>query len=160
LPLLFLSITSRRIRVCKNSYRKSLCAVRYAALLASAPEAKIQIRFAKLKPNKSQIRFKRRAAATVYIKGKTFSCRATRPYYSATDGYVWRIGENKLGEIRFGFWARADEFITTSPGKLCARIKSRRLRNTETVLGFVGTPAMQKELHRICILEFIPKAAR
>lgn len=118
---------------------------RYAALLAKEPEEKINIPIRGLR--RSQITDTwgaPRGSDRIHQGQDIFAPRGT-PVHSATDGYVWRIGENNLGGNtvwvigaggRVYYYAHLDRYAEDlSVGDEVT---------TETVIGYVGTSGNAK----------------
>ena len=118
---------------------------RYASLLAKEPEEKINIPIRGLK--KSQIANTwgaPRGTDRTHQGQDIFAPRGT-PVYSATEGYVWRIGENDLGGNtvwvigaggRVYYYAHLDRYAED--------LAVGDAVTTDTVVGYVGTTGNAK----------------
>ena len=103
---------------------------KYASLLAKEPEEKINIPIRGLK--RSQI-------------ANTWGAPRGTPIYSATEGYIWRIGENGLGGNtvwvvgaggRVYYYAHLDRYADD--------LRVGDAVTTDTVVGYVGTTGNAK----------------
>jgi murein DD-endopeptidase MepM/ murein hydrolase activator NlpD len=124
---------------------KAFAPFSYAALLASAPEAKIQIPIRQIKAKQISDTFQAPRGSDRLHQGQDIFVPRNTPVYSATDGYVWRIGENKLGGNtvwilgaggRIYYYAHLESYAP--------ELKVGDSVTTETVLGFVGTSGNAK----------------
>jgi peptidoglycan LD-endopeptidase LytH len=70
---------------------------RYAALLAQEPEAKIQIPIRRLRARQIADTFGAARDGERLHQGQDIFAPRGTPVYSATEGFVWRIAENRLG---------------------------------------------------------------
>lgn len=113
---------------------------RYAALLAKAPEAKIEIPVRGVRAKQIADTFGAPRGADRTHQGQDIFAKLGTPVYSATDGYVWRVGENNLGGNtvwivgaggRVYYYAHLDKYAPD--------LKVGDAVTTETVLGFVGS---------------------
>ena len=118
---------------------------RYASLLAKEPEEKINIPIRGLK--KSQIANTwgaPRGTDRTHQGQDIFAPRGT-PVYSATEGYLWRIGENDLGGNtvwvigaggRVYYYAHLDRYAED--------LAVGDAVTTDTIVGYVGTTGNAK----------------
>ena len=70
---------------------------RYAALVAREPEAKIQIPIRSVEAKQIADTFGAPRSEERLHQGQDIFAPRGTPIYSATEGYVWRVGENRLG---------------------------------------------------------------
>ena len=125
----------------ERSTAKALLPVRYAGLMAKEPEAKIQIPIRSVR--KKQIAdtwsAERTGGERRHQGQDIFAPRAT-PVYSATEGYVWRIGENSLGGNTVSVLGAGGRFYYYAHLERHApELKTGDFVTPETVVGFVGT---------------------
>ena len=118
---------------------------KYASLLAKEPEEKINIPIRGLK--RSQIANTwgaPRGTDRTHQGQDLFAPRGT-PIYSATEGYIWRIGENALGGNtvwvigaggRVYYYAHLDRYAED--------LEVGDAVTTDTVVGYVGTTGNAK----------------
>jgi murein DD-endopeptidase MepM/ murein hydrolase activator NlpD len=116
----------------KETTEKATLPFRYAELLAKNPETEIQI------PIRS-VRKKR-----LHQGQDIFAPRGT-PVYSATEGYVWRIGENSLGGKTVSVLGAGGRVYYYAHLKDYAEnLKTGDYVTPETILGFVGNTGNAK----------------
>jgi murein DD-endopeptidase MepM/ murein hydrolase activator NlpD len=118
---------------------------RYAALIAREPEAKIQIPIRRVKAGQIADTFGAPRDGERLHQGQDIFAPRGTPVYSATEGYVWRVGENRLGGItvmvlgaggRVYYYAHLDGHAP--------ELKVGDEVTTETILGFVGNTGNAK----------------
>ena len=118
---------------------------RYAALVAKQPEAKIQIPIRRVKANQITNTFHAPRSEERLHQGQDIFAPRGTPVYSATDGYVWRIRENRLGGNtvwvlgeggRVYYYAHLDQYAP--------ELEVGDEVTTDTILGFVGNTGNAK----------------
>ena len=111
----------------KQQSERMTISFRYAELYAREPEAKINIPIRKVKINQIADTFDAPRGVDRQHKGQDIFAPRNTPVYSATGGYVWRIGENRLGgNTVLGYRRGRARLLLRAFGKIRARIKSRR----------------------------------
>lgn len=129
----------------KNSTEKALAPFRYASLLASEPEAKIQIPIRQIKAKQISDTFQAPRGKDRLHQGQDIFAPRNTPVYSATGGYVWRIAENKLGgNTVWVLGAGGRVYYYAHLESYAPDIKVGDAVTPETVLGFVGTSGNAK----------------
>lgn len=118
---------------------------RYAALYAREPEAKINVPIRKIIRRQIADTFGAPRGNDRRHQGQDIFAPRHTPIYSATGGYVWRIGENDLGGKtiwivgvggRIYYYAHLERYAEN--------LKVGDEVSTETVLGYVGTSGNAK----------------
>lgn len=118
---------------------------RYASLLAKTPEEKIQIPVRGL--HRSQITDTWGAPRGVDRKhqGQDLFAKRGTPIHSATEGYVWRIGENNLGgNTVWVIGAGGRVYYYAHLDRYAENLNVGDAVTTDTVLGYVGTTGNAK----------------
>jgi murein DD-endopeptidase MepM/ murein hydrolase activator NlpD len=124
----------------KISPEKVIAPLRYASLLASAPEEKIQIPIRQIKIKQISDTFQAPRGRDRLHQGQDIFAPRNTPVYSATNGYVWRMGENKLGgNTVWILGAGGRVYYYAHLESYAPELKVADAVTTETVLGFVGT---------------------
>ena len=118
---------------------------KYASLLAKEPEAKIDVPIPGLERSQIANTWGAPRGSDRKHQGQDLFAPRGTPVHSATEGYVWRIGENDLGGNtvwvigaggRVYYYAHLDRYAEgLSVGDAVT---------TETVLGYVGTTGNAK----------------
>lgn len=118
---------------------------RYAALVAKQPEAKIQIPIRSVKAGQIADTFHApRGEERLHQGQDIFATRGT-PVYSATEGYVWRIGENRLGgNTLMVLGAGGRVYYYAHLDRHTPELKVGDAVTTDTILGFVGNTGNAK----------------
>ena len=118
---------------------------RYAALVAKEPETKIQIPIRRVKASQIADTFRAPRDGERLHQGQDIFAPRGTPVFSATEGYVWRIGENRLGGNtvmilgaggRIYYYAHLDRYAP--------ELKVGDSVTTNTILGFVGNTGNAK----------------
>ncbi len=118
---------------------------RYASLLAKEPEAKIKNPVRKIKVKQIADTFGAPRGNDRTHQGQDIFAPRGTPVFSATDGFVWRVGENSLGGNtvwvlgtggRVYYYAHLESY---APDLAVGQEVS-----TDTVLGYVGTSGNAK----------------
>lgn len=113
---------------------------KYASLLAKEPEERINIPIRGLKKRQVSNTWGAPRGADRQHQGQDLFAKRGTPVYSATEGYVWRIGENNLGGNtvwvvgaggRFYYYAHLDGYFED--------LKVGDAVTVDSVLGYVGT---------------------
>jgi len=129
----------------KQSAEKLIAPVRYAALLAKEPEAKINLPIRKIKAGQITDTFGAPRGSDRTHQGQDIFAPRNTPVYSATDGYVWKIGENALGgNTVWIIGAGGRVYYYAHLEKYAPDLKVGDAVTTEAVLGFVGTSGNAK----------------
>ena len=124
---------------------KAAAPFRYAALLASEHEARIRIPIRKLKAAQIADTFGAPRGSDRTHKGQDIFAPRNTPVYSATSGYVWRIGENKLGgNTVWVIGAGGRVYYYAHLERYAEDLKLGDAVTTETILGYVGTSGNAK----------------
>ena len=118
---------------------------RYASLLAKEPEEKINIPIRGLEKNqKANTWGAPRGTDRTHQGQDIFAPRGT-PIYSATDGYVWRIGENNLGgNTVWVIGAGGRVYYYAHLDRYAEELAVGDEVSTETAVGYVGTTGNAK----------------
>ena len=129
----------------RQSERAVAMPFRYAELYAREPEAKINIPIRKIRVNQIADTFGAPRGADRQHKGQDIFAPRHTPVYSATGGYVWRIGENNLGgNTIWILGAGGRVYYYAHLEKYADNLKAGDEVSTETVLGYVGTSGNAK----------------
>lgn len=119
---------------------KAVAPFKYAALLAQMPEAKIAMPIRNLKAKQIADTFGAPRSGDRAHQGQDIFAKKGTPVYSATSGYVWRIGENQLGgNVLVVLGAGGRMYYYAHLARHAENIKTGDAVTTETVLGYVGT---------------------
>lgn len=141
----FINNFARESEFAKISTAKAVAPFRYAALLASVPEEKIQIPIRRIKAKQISDTFQAPRGSDRLHQGQDIFAPRNTPVYSATNGYVWRIGENNLGgNTVWILGAGGRVFYYAHLEKYAPELKIGNAVTPETVLGFVGTSGNAK----------------
>ena len=133
---------SRSIR---DATAKTETSFRYAALLNKEPEAKISIPLHKIKNSQIADTFGAPRDGDREHQGQDIFTKRDTPVYSATDGYVWRVGENHLGGNTISILGAGGRvYYYAHLEKYAENLKVGDAVTTETVLGYVGTSGNAK----------------
>ncbi|HSK74689.1 MAG TPA: M23 family metallopeptidase, partial [Pyrinomonadaceae bacterium] len=118
---------------------------RYAALLAKEPEAKIQIPIRSVKRRQIADTFHEPRGEDRLHQGQDIFAPRGTPVYSATDGYVWRIRENRLGgNTVWVLGAGGRVYYYAHLDRYAPELKVGDEVTTDTILGFVGNTGNAK----------------
>ncbi len=113
---------------------------KYGALLAKSPETKIEMPIRKLAKKQIADTFGAPRGNDREHQGQDIFAKRGTPVYSATDGYVWRVGENNLGgNIVMILGAGGRMYYYAHLEKHAENLKVGDEVSTETVIGYVGT---------------------
>lgn len=124
----------------KGSTAKVMMPARYAELLSRAPETRIQIPIRNLYKKQIADTFGAPRGADREHLGQDIFARRGTPVYSATDGIVWRVGENGLGGNTVSvLGAGGRVYYYAHLEKYAADLNVGGRVTPETVLGYVGT---------------------
>lgn len=124
---------------------KTETSFRYATLLTKEPEAKINIPIHKIKASQIADTFGAARDGDRQHQGQDIFAPRNTPVYSATAGYVWRIGENRLGGNTItvvGAGGRAYYYAHLE--KYAENLKVGDEVTPDTILGYVGTSGNAK----------------
>jgi len=120
--------------------QKATAPFRYAALFAREPEAKINIPIRKIKARQITDTFGAPRGNDRQHQGQDIFAPRNTPVFSATDGYVWRIGENNLGgNTVWVIGAGGRVYYYAHLEKYAPELKVGDAVTTDTILGYVGT---------------------
>lgn len=137
--------SSRIVPSFERTARKAAAPFRYAALLAKEPEAKINLPIRKIKAGQITDTFGAPRGSDRTHQGQDIFAPRNTPVYSATDGYVWKIGENALGgNTVWIIGAGGRVYYYAHLEKYAPDLEVGDAVTTETVLGFVGTSGNAK----------------
>ena len=118
---------------------------KYASLLAKEPEEKIEIPIRGLRRSQIANTWGAPRGADRKHQGQDLFAKRGTPILSATEGYVWRIGENKLGgKTVWVIGAGGRVYYYAHLGGYAENLKVGDAVSTETVLGYVGTTGNAK----------------
>lgn len=124
---------------------RAVVSLRYASLLAKEPEAKIEIPIKSVKDSQITDTFGAPRGADRQHQGQDIFAPRHTPVYSATTGYVWRIGENNLGgNTVWVIGAGGRVYYYAHLEKYAENLQVGDEVTTETVLGYVGTSGNAK----------------
>ena len=124
---------------------KVLAPFRYASLIAGEPETKIQIPIRQIKAKQISDTFQAPRGKDRLHQGQDIFAPRNTPVNSATDGYVWRIAENKLGgNTVWVLGAGGRVYYYAHLESYAPDLKVGDAVTPETVLGFVGTSGNAK----------------
>lgn len=141
----FINNFAPNLEYAQNSAKKGFAPFRYATLLASEPEAKIQIPIRQIKTKQISDTFQAPRGKDRLHQGQDIFAPRNTPVYSATDGYVWRIAENKLGgNTVWVLGAGGRVYYYAHLESYAPNIKVGDAVTSQTVLGFVGTSGNAK----------------
>lgn len=118
---------------------KSAVSLRYASLLAAEPEAKIEIPIRKVTKKQISDTWGAPRGNDRQHQGQDIFAPRNTPVYSATKGYVWRIGENNLGgNTVWILGAGGRVFYYAHLEKQADNLQVGDEVSTDTILGYVG----------------------
>lgn len=124
----------------QNLFDRTATTLRYARLLSEEPEAKIMIPIHKIKKNQIADTFGSPRGSDRQHQGQDIFAPRNTPVYSATKGFVWRIGENRLGGKTVSIaGAGGRVYYYAHLEKYADNLHVGDEVSTETILGFVGT---------------------
>lgn len=124
---------------------KAAAPFRYAALYAREPEAKINVPVRTVKIKQIADTFGAPRGSDRTHKGQDIFAPRNTSIYSATGGYVWRIGENNLGgKTVWIIGAGGRVYYYAHLEKYAENLKLGDEVTTNTILGFVGTSGNAK----------------
>lgn len=129
----------------EEAAQKTTVSFRYAALLTKEPEAKIEIPLRKVKSSQIVDTFGAPRGNDREHQGQDIFAPRNTPIYSATAGYVWRIGENNLGgNTVWVIGAGGRVYYYAHLEKYAENLKIGDEVTTDTILGYVGTSGNAK----------------
>lgn len=132
-------------RPVEETAEKAVVSFRYAALLTKEPEAKIEIPIRKVNANQIADTFGAPRGNDREHQGQDIFAPRNTPVYSATDGYIWRIGENNLGgNTVWVIGAGGRVYYYAHLEKYAENLKVNDEVTTGTILGYVGTSGNAK----------------
>jgi murein DD-endopeptidase MepM/ murein hydrolase activator NlpD len=141
----FINNFAPKIEYVRVPTEKALASFRYASLVASEPEAKIQIPIRQIKAKQISDTFQASRGKDRMHQGQDIFAPRNTPVYSATDGYVWRISENKLGgNTVWVLGAGGRVYYYAHLESYAPDLKVGKAVTPETILGFVGTSGNAK----------------
>lgn len=118
---------------------------KFARLAAAEPEKKISLPIRSLRVKQIADTWQADRSSNRRHQGQDIFARRGTPVYSATEGYVVRVGENSLGGKtvsvmgaggRVYYYAHLDDYA--------ANISAGDFVNTDSLLGYVGTTGNAK----------------
>jgi peptidoglycan LD-endopeptidase LytH len=113
---------------------------RYAALVAKEPESKIEIPIRGVRKKQIADTFGAPRGADRTHQGQDIFAARNTPVYSATEGYVWRLGENNLGgRTVWILGAGGRVYYYAHLEKYAENLTVGDRVTTQTVIGYVGT---------------------
>ena len=118
---------------------------RYASLLAKAPEEKIRIPIRDLKRSQITNTWGAPRGDDRKHQGQDLFAKRGTPVHSATDGYVWRIGESNLGgNTVWVIGAGGRVYYYAHLDRYAENLKAGDAVTTESVIGYVGNTGNAK----------------
>lgn len=118
---------------------------RYAALLSEEPETKISVPIHKIKKNQIADTFGSPRGNDRQHQGQDIFAPRNTPVYSATKGFVWRIGENRLGGNTLSVVGAGGRiYYYAHLEKYADKLQVGDEVSTDTILGYVGTTGNAK----------------
>lgn len=118
---------------------------KYAGLLAKEPETEIEMPVRNLGRKQIADTFGAPRGNDRAHQGQDIFAKRGTPVYSATDGYVWRVGQNNLGgNIVMVLGAGGRMYYYAHLEKHAENLQVGDEVTTETVLGYVGTSGNAK----------------
>lgn len=129
----------------KETAGKATLPFRYAELLSREPETKIQMPIRGVRKKQIADTWHAPRGGERLHKGQDIFAPLGTPVYSATEGYVWRIGENSLGGKtvsilgaggRIFYYAHLDDYAED--------LNTGDFITPESVVGFVGATGNAK----------------
>ncbi|HXG83109.1 MAG TPA: M23 family metallopeptidase [Pyrinomonadaceae bacterium] len=124
----------------ERAKEKATASFRYAELLAKEPEAKINVPVRSVKTKQIADTFGAPRGNDREHQGQDIFAPRNTPVYSATNGYVWRIGENKLGgNTVWVVGAGGRVYYYAHLEKYADNLKVSDAVTTDTIIGYVGT---------------------
>ena len=118
---------------------------RYASLLVKEPEEKIRIPIRDLKPTQIANTWGAPRGADRRHQGQDLFAKRGTPVFSATEGYVWRIGENSLGgNTVWVIGAGGRVYYYAHLDRYAENLKVGDAVTTEAVIGYVGNSGNAK----------------
>ena len=128
-----------------NAERTITAPFRYAALFAKEPEAKIQIPVRSVKAKQIADTFGAPRGEERLHQGQDIFAPRGTPVYSATEGFVWRVGENRLGgNTVMVLGAGGRVYYYAHLDRHAPELKVGDAVTTDTILGFVGNTGNAK----------------
>jgi murein DD-endopeptidase MepM/ murein hydrolase activator NlpD len=141
----FINNLAPEVEIVKESQRKIAAPFRYASLLAREPEAKINIPIRNIKIRQIADTFAAPRGSDRKHQGQDIFAPRNTPVFSATEGYVWRIGENDLGgNTVWIIGAGGRLYYYAHLEKYALELKVGDAVTTDTTLGYVGTSGNAK----------------
>lgn len=118
---------------------------RYASLLAKEPEGKINIPIRGLKRDQIANTWGAPRGSDRTHQGQDIFAPRGTPVLSATEGYIWRIGENDLGgNTVWVIGAGGRVYYYAHLDRYAENLSVGDAVTTETVIGYVGTTGNAK----------------
>lgn len=119
---------------------KASASFRYAELLTKTPETKINIPVRTVKTKQIADTFGAPRGNDREHQGQDIFAPRNSPVYSATNGYVWRVGENRLGgNTVWVIGAGGRVYYYAHLEKYAENLKVGDSVTTDTIIGYVGT---------------------
>lgn len=124
----------------KKAAGEASASFRYAELLTKTPEAKIQNPVRKIKVAQIADTYGAPRGNDRKHQGQDIFAPRNTPVYAAADGYVWRVGENRLGgNTVWTIGAGARVYYYAHLEKYADNLKVGDAVTTDTIIGYVGT---------------------
>ena len=118
---------------------------KYASLLAKEPEEKIRIPIRDLNRSRITNTWGAPRGADRKHQGQDLFAKRGTPIHSATEGYVWRIGENDLGgNTVWVIGAGGRVYYYAHLDRYAENLKIGDAVTTDTVIGYVGNTGNAK----------------
>ena len=129
----------------KRAAGKMSASYRYAELAAKTPEARIKNPIRKIKRAQIADTYGAPRGADRTHQGQDIFAPRNTPVLAAANGYVWRVGENKLGgNTVWTIGAGGRVYYYAHLEKYADNLKVGDAVTTDTVIGYVGTSGNAK----------------
>lgn len=124
---------------------RATASFRYAELLSKTPEAKINVPVRSVNPKQIADTYGAPRGSDREHQGQDIFAARNTPVYSATGGYVWRRGENKLGgNTVWTIGAGGRVYYYAHLERYAENLKVGDRVTTDTIIGYVGTSGNAK----------------
>ena len=136
----FINNFAPEVEIVNESQRKISAPFKYASLLARQPEEKIKIPIRNVKAKQITDTFHAPRGGDRLHQGQDIFAPRNTSVYSATDGYVWRIGENNLGgNTVWIIGAGGRVYYYAHLERYTENLAVGDAVTVDTILGYVGT---------------------
>ena len=136
----FINNFAPETEIVQESQRKITAPFKYASLLTKEPEEKINIPIRNVKAKQIADTFHAPRGADRLHQGQDIFAPRNTPIYSATEGFVWRIGENNLGgNTVWIIGAGGRVYYYAHLERYAENLTVGDAVTIDTILGYVGT---------------------